>query len=197
MAPLVKCLLGKYKIRVKSLALWCSPVSQSQEAACWPASLAMLIKLQDQRETLSQSGEPPGKTTCAQTYNTCVTHAHSDSHVLAREGNPRGLTQIHAEENSGGESLQKPAALFFQPSQRQQPSTANNLGIPPAASCPFLCRRHIKMASCHVSPLSGCVNHPEPGNGLAVGETKSSSRLRSSGGDFRYLLKAVDRWVPL
>lgn len=55
------------------------------------------------------------------------------------------------------------------------------------------------MAFCHVSPLSGCVNHPEPGNGLAVGETKSSSWLGvlGLGGDFRYLLKAVDMWVHL
>lgn len=29
------------------------------------------------------------------------------------------------------------------------------------------------MASCHLSCLSGCVNHPGPGNGLAFGETKS------------------------
>lgn len=64
---------------------------------------------------------------------------------------------------------------LLQPSQRQQ-SAANNLGIPPAASCPFLCGRHIKMAFCHVSPLSGCVNDPGPGNGLVVGETKSSSQ---------------------
>lgn len=29
------------------------------------------------------------------------------------------------------------------------------------------------MASCHLSCLSGCVNHAGPGNGLAFGETKS------------------------